>query len=51
MDVIKVRLQLQNQLSKVKIINFHSKNPYKGFFHAGYKIFLEEGFFGGLMKG
>jgi hypothetical protein len=52
MDVIKVRLQLQNQLSKVSLGSFHSgASPYQGFFHAGMKIYTEEGFFRGLMKG
>jgi len=51
MDVIKVRLQLQNQGSKVSLTNMHGANPYQGFFHAGLKIFREEGYFGGLMKG
>jgi len=52
MDVIKVRLQLQNQLAKIPTGGFHLKeSPYHGFFHAGKKIYLEEGYFRGLMKG
>ena len=51
MDVIKVRLQLQGQLAKTSLTNMYGANPYQGFFHAGIKIFREEGYFGGLMKG
>ena len=50
MDVIKVRLQLQNQLAKAAG-GLHGSSPYQGFFHAGLKILREEGYFGGLMKG
>lgn len=51
MDVIKVRLQLQNQLAKSAAGGMHGAAPYHGFFHAGAKILREEGYFGGLMKG
>src|SRR4051794_5946593 len=51
MDVIKVRLQLQNQLAKASLGHLHSSSPYHGFLHAGKKIYLEEGYFRGLMKG
>jgi len=52
MDVIKVRLQLQNQMHRVSIGHIHGiGSPYHGFFHAASKILHEEGFFGGLMKG
>lgn len=52
MDVIKVRLQLQNQLKEVSMKNFRSEGSrYRGLFHAGHRIYLEEGYFRGLMKG
>jgi len=53
MDVIKVRLQLQNQLAKVSMRNMYggSANKYRGFIHAGATIYAEEGYFRGLMKG
>ena len=51
MDVIKVRLQIQNQLAKVKGFHGHHAGEYKGFVHAFGKILREEGFGRGLMKG
>jgi len=57
MDVIKVRLQLQNQLRESHLqlshghLTVHAGAPYKGFSHAFQKILIEEGYFGGLMKG
>eukprot|EP01119_Soliformovum_irregulare_P014121 TRINITY_DN3835_c0_g1_i1.p1 TRINITY_DN3835_c0_g1~~TRINITY_DN3835_c0_g1_i1.p1 ORF type:complete len:309 (-),score=43.53 TRINITY_DN3835_c0_g1_i1:68-994(-) len=52
-DVIKVRLQLQNQLHRVSLTQFHhtGETMYKGFVHAFFKILREEGYFRGLMKG
>jgi len=52
MDVIKVRLQLQNQLQKVEVTHFYGGEArYQGFFHAAKRIWIEEGYTGGLMKG
>eukprot|EP01114_Cavostelium_apophysatum_P002865 TRINITY_DN12562_c0_g1_i1.p1 TRINITY_DN12562_c0_g1~~TRINITY_DN12562_c0_g1_i1.p1 ORF type:complete len:307 (-),score=35.96 TRINITY_DN12562_c0_g1_i1:12-932(-) len=51
MDVIKVRLQLQNQLKSSHGLHLHTNAPYHGFLHAAARIFAEEGYFGGFMKG
>jgi len=51
MDVIKVRLQLQNQLEKVSVAHFYgAQTRYHGFSHAAVTIIKEEGV-QGLMKG
>jgi len=50
MDVIKVRLQTQNQLQRAGALGA-AELPYKGFRHAFLKILREEGYFKGLMKG
>ena len=47
-DVIKIRLQLDNQLSETK--NIFSKRKYKGFVRSAIYIVKNEGF-GGLYKG
>ena len=52
MDVIKIALQIQNQLKKARGLGVgHAEGEYKGFRHAAVKIASEEGVFRGLMKG
>jgi hypothetical protein len=50
MDVIKVRLQTQNQLQAKVGKGMYGDAAYKGFSHAGMRILREEGF-SGIMKG
>eukprot|EP01117_Protostelium_nocturnum_P008604 TRINITY_DN3087_c0_g1_i1.p1 TRINITY_DN3087_c0_g1~~TRINITY_DN3087_c0_g1_i1.p1 ORF type:complete len:364 (-),score=76.74 TRINITY_DN3087_c0_g1_i1:13-1104(-) len=50
MDVIKVRLQTQNQLS-TSSGKLYENQKYRGFAHAGKTILKEEGYFKGLMRG
>ena len=47
-DVIKVRLQLDNELTATK--NIFANRKYRGFLHGGMTIVKEEGI-GGLYKG
>eukprot|EP00027_Filamoeba_sp_ATCC50430_P010401 CAMPEP_0168558106 /NCGR_PEP_ID=MMETSP0413-20121227/9789_1 /TAXON_ID=136452 /ORGANISM="Filamoeba nolandi, Strain NC-AS-23-1" /LENGTH=274 /DNA_ID=CAMNT_0008589197 /DNA_START=227 /DNA_END=1051 /DNA_ORIENTATION=- len=51
MDVIKVRLQIQNQGLRSNLTNIYQDSPYQGFFRSGIKIYKEEGFGRGLYKG
>lgn len=51
MDVIKVRLQIQNQGHRSNITNIYQDSPYQGFFRSGIKIYKEEGIARGLYKG